>query len=266
MSMMIRTTRALLLVLGGLAIAPGVSAQTPTLDDVMARHLQALGGRDKIEALKTVTKKGIYVYNGLEFPLVAYHARVAKSREEIVGLSHWATKPRPGITVVRAVDGEKAWMSGHERAMEPTLLATEETADAILIADFDGPLLDSGAASARLELIGRVTDEGEDLFQIRVVRASGTTEDVYVSAVNHLIRRRNLIAKEGAARGGFQKPQVIHYDDYRVVAGVRLPFSIQVDEALFSREYRFETMEANSSLADTLFVPPADVKPPAPRQ
>jgi hypothetical protein len=264
MSMMMTTTRALMLMLGGLAVAPGVSAQTPTLDDVVARHLQALGGRDRIEALKTVTKKGIYVYNGLEFPLVAYHARVAKSREEIMGLSHWATKPRPGITVVRAVDGEKAWMSGHERAMEPTLLAAEETADAVLLADFDGPLLDS--AGPKLELIGRVTDEGEDLFQIRVVRTSGATEDVYLAASNHLIRRRHLVGKEGAARAGFQKPQVIHYDDYRVVGGVRLPFSIQIDEALFSREYRFESMEANSPLAETLFAPPKDVKPPAPPQ
>jgi hypothetical protein len=197
---------------------------------------------------------------------VAYHARDAKSREEIVGLSHWATRPRPGVTVVRAVDGEKAWMSGHERAMEPTLLSAEESADAVLIADFDGPLLDSATAGPKLELVGRVTDEGEDLFQIRLVRPSGATEDVYVSASNHLIRRRNLIAKQGAARGGFQIPQVIHYDDYRVVSGVRLPFSIQIDEALFSREYRFESMEANPTLADTLFTPPADVKPaPAPR-
>lgn len=263
--MMMTTIRALMLMLGALAISSGASAQTSTLDDVMTRHLQALGGRDKIEALKTLTKKGIYVYNGLEFPLVSYHARDAKSREEIVGLSHWATKPRPGITVVRAVDGERAWMSGHERAMEPTLLPAEETADAVLIADFDGPLLDSTAAGPNLELIGRVTDEGEDLFQIRVVRASGATEDVYLSASNHLIRRRNLIAKQGAARGGFQKPQVIHYDDYRVVGGVRLPFSIQIDEALFSREYRFEAMEANATLADALFAPPKDVKPPAPR-
>ncbi len=261
-----KTTRALLLALGSFIIASGASAQTTTLDDVVARHLQALGGRDKIAALKTLTKKGIYVYNGLEFPIVAYHARDAKSREEIVGLSHWATKPRPGVTVVRAVDGEKAWISGHERAMEPTLLVAEEIADAVLIADFDGPLLDSAAGGSKLELIGRVTDEGEDLYQIRVVRASGATEDVYIGASNHLIRRRSLVAKQGAARGGFQKPQVIHYDDYRLVGGVRLPFSIQVDEALFSREYRFESMEANPPLADTLFSPPANVKPPAPRQ
>lgn len=263
--MMMNATRALLLMLGSLALSSGASAQTATLDEVVGRHLQALGGRDRVEALKTLTKKGIYVYNGLEFPLVSFHARDAKSREEIVGLSHWATRPRPGVTVVRAVDGEKAWMSGHERAMEPTLLPAEETADAVLIADFDGPLLHSSAEGSNLELIGRVTDEGEDLFQIRVVRASGTTEDVYLSASNHLIRRRHLIAKQGAARGGFQKPQVIHYDDYRPVGGVSLPFSIQVDEALFSREYRFESMEANAPLADALFAPPKDVKPPAPR-
>lgn len=260
-----KTMRALLLLLGGFFLAPAAAAQTPTLDDVVARHLKALGGRDKVEALRTLTKKGIYVYNGLEFPIVAYHARDAKSREEIVGLSHWATRPRPGITVVRAVDGEKAWMSGHERAMEPTLLPEEDTADAVLIADFDGPLLESASAGSKLELIGRVSDEGEDLFQIRLVRASGATEEVYLSASSHLIKRRNLIAKQGAGRGGFQKPQVIHYDDYRLVGGVFLPFSIQIDEALFSREYRFESMEANAPLGDTLFAPPKDVKTPAPR-
>ena len=89
--------------LGALLLTQSTFAQTPTVDDVIARHLQAVGGREKIAALKTVKKKGTYVYNGLEFAMVAYHARDAKSREEIAGLSHWATKPRPGVTVVRAV-------------------------------------------------------------------------------------------------------------------------------------------------------------------
>jgi hypothetical protein len=263
--MNMKTTRAFVLTLSGLLLGSSASAQTAKLEDVLAGHLQALGGRDKIEGLKTLTKKGIYVYNGLEFPLVAYHARDAKSREEIDGLSNWATKPRPGVTVIRAVDGEKAWMSGHESAMDPTLLSAEDTADAVLIADFDGPLLDS-AAGSKLELIGRVTVEGQDLHQVRVVRASGATEDVYLGASDHLIRRRNLIAKQGAARDAFQKPQVIHYDDYRVISGVRLPFSIQIDELLFSREYRFESMEANPPHEGSLFAPPKDVKPaPTPR-
>ncbi len=251
--------------LSALLLAHGASAQTPTVNDVIARHVQAIGGREKVASLKTLTKKGTYVYNGLEFAMVAHHARDAKSREEIAGLSHWATKPRPGITVVRAVDGQKAWMSGHERAMEPTLLNDEETSDAVLVADFDGPLLDAAGAGDKFELVGRVTDEGQDLFQIRVTRPSGAIEDVYVSSADYLIRRRDLTAKKAeGTRGGFQKPQVIHYDDYRVVGGVRIPFSIQIDELLFSREYRFDSMEANPPLADTLFSPPADVKPPAP--
>lgn len=264
-----KRNRILASAFGALLLTSGASAQTPSLDDVIARHVQAIGGRDKLASLKTLTKKGTYVYNGLEFPMVAHHARDAKSREEIAGLSHWATKPRPGVTVVRAVDGQRAWMSGHERAMEPTLLNEEETSDAVLIADFDGPLLGSPGDGVVMELLGRVTDEGQDLFQIRVTRASGAAEDVYVGSADYLIKRRDLTAKKAAGgRGGFQKPQVIHYDDYRLVGGVRLPFSIQIDELLFSREYRFDSMEANPVLADTLFSPPADVKPvpsPTPR-
>jgi len=260
-----KKTSILVSALGALVLAHDAFAQTPTVDDVIARHVQAIGGREKVASLRTLTKKGTYVYNGLEFAMVAHHARDAKSREEIAGLSHWATKPRPGITVVRAVDGQKAWISGHERAMEPTLLNDEETSDAVLVADFDGPLLDAAGAGDKFELVGRVTDEGQDLFQIRVTRASGAIEDVYISSADYLTKRRDLTPKKAEGRrGGFQKPLVIHYDDYRVVGGVRLPFSIQIDELLFSREYRFDSMEANPPLADTLFSPPADVKPPAP--
>ncbi len=258
--------RIALAALGAILLSSGVSAQNPTVDDVVTRHLQALGGREKVAGLKTLKKTGIYVYNGLEFPLVAYHARDARTREEIQGLSHWATKPRPGVTVMRSTDGQKAWMSGHERAMEPTLLADEETADAVLVADFDGPLIDS-AVGHKVELVSRLTDEGQDLFLLRVTHASGAGEDVYVSSSDYLIKRRDLTPKAaGARRGGFQKPQIIHYDDYRAVGGVQVPFSVQIDEALFSREYRFEAMEANPPLADNLFTPPANVKPPAPRQ
>jgi hypothetical protein len=61
--------------------------------------------------------------------------------------------------------------------------------------------------------------------------------------------------------------QTLSVDDViarHMVGGVRLPFKVQIDELLFSREYRFDSMEANPPLADTLFSPPPDVKPPAP--
>jgi hypothetical protein len=259
----VKKTDILIGTLAGLLLSTDGFAQIPTADDVIARHIQALGGRGNIAALKTLTKKGTYVYNGLESAMVSYHARDAKSREEIVGLSQWATKPRSGVTVVRAVDGRRAWMAGHEDGIEPILLSEEETSDAVLIADFDGPLLDSAGGGDRIEVLAAVTDEGEDLLQLRVTRTSGAVEDVYVGSEDFLIRRRDLTAKRAAAgRGDVQRPQIVHYDDYRVVGGVRLPFSIQIDEALFSRQYHFDSMDANAALADALFSPPADVKPP----
>ncbi len=43
---------------------------------------------------------------------------------------------------------------------------------------------------------------------------------------------------------------------YRPVNGLFMPFWVYVEEPLFSREYVFETIEANVPVDDTVFEPP----------
>jgi hypothetical protein len=252
-------------VLCGVVLSGSAFPQAPTAESIVNRHVQAIGGREAVAAIHTLVKKGTYVYNGLEFPVLVYQAREARSREEIVGLSRWGDKVREGATVVRAVDGHRAWTAGYEDAAEATLLSPEETAEAVAAADFDSPLLDAAAKGHGVTLVGREDIDGQALWHLRVTLRSGAIEDYYLGVDDLLVKRRDVAPPRPAnLLAELQKPRVLYFDDYRVVAGVRLPFHVLIDEALFSREYDFESIEPNRSLADSLFVPPPDARPQRP--
>jgi hypothetical protein len=249
-------------VLCGVVLSGGALAQAPTAESIVNRHVQAIGGREAVAAIRTLVKKGTYVYNGLEFPVVVYQAREARAREEIAGLSRWGDKVREGATVVRAVDGYRAWAAGYEDAAEPTLLSPEATVEAVAVADFDGPLLDAAAKGNQVALVGRQELDGQAVWHLRVTLRSGAVEDYDLSVDDLMVKRREVAPPRPADfLAELQKPRVLHFDDYRVVAGVRLPFHVLIDEALFSREYDFESIEPNPPLAESLFVPPPDARP-----
>src|SRR5437899_11655558 len=76
-----------------------VSAQT--LDEIIAKNIQARGGMEKLKAAKTTRFTGkITVGPGLEAPLVLEHKRPNSVRFEIT---------LQGLTAVQAYDGKSGW-------------------------------------------------------------------------------------------------------------------------------------------------------------
>ena len=61
-------------------------------------------------------------------------------------------------------------------------------------------------------------------------------------------QRKEVVSErtEGKSRlAAYERPRSWHYDDYRPVAGVMVPFWVYAEEPIFNREYIFETIDAN---------------------
>lgn len=242
-----------------LVAAPSFAQEAPSAAELLRRYEAALGGREAVARIATLKKTGTYVYNGLEFPLVSYRAREVKRRDEITGLSQWATEVREGVTVVRATDGQRAWTSGLEAHPGPRLLTPNQTAAALDEARFDAPLLHLDAGTD-LDVVGQETVEGEPVWRLRVAWTDGRVEHWSLGAEDGLPRRREVEAVEG--RDAYQLGRVWHFDDYRDVAGVPMPHWVHVEESLFAREYVYDRIEADVALEGIAFSPPDDVAPP----
>jgi hypothetical protein len=107
-------------------------------------------------------------------------------------------------------------------------------------------------------LVGRGDVDGTPTYLLKLTLASGIVETLYLDLESFLILRIEVVAEEqDEGSAGLERPRAWHFDDYRPVNEVLMPFWVYIEESIFAREYIFETIEANVSIEDALFDPPA---------
>ena len=87
-------------VAGAYAQAPP-AAPLPTVDDIIAKNLQAKGGAAKWQSMKSVKMTGKMTAQGTEMPLTVYAMRPNFNRQEIT---------MPAGKAIQAFDGTTAWV------------------------------------------------------------------------------------------------------------------------------------------------------------
>ena len=129
--------------LGALAAAPA-----PTVDEIVAQHVKARGGREALAAVRTLRMTGRAIAGpGREAIVRREIARPGRIRTEFVfqgttgvyvwnGTSGWQVSPLDGTLDAQPMPAEAAALSAEQ-------------------ADFEGPLVDWKAKGHRVELVGR---------------------------------------------------------------------------------------------------------------
>ena len=231
-----------------LGVVPA-DAESLSLDGVIARHIEALGGLEKIRAIETVRKTGSYVYNGLEHPIVVVQVRGLGAREEIDGLTQWGTTTLAGKKTIRVSRGEQAWIRQETESEETKPIEGFELTAFLQDSQPESPLIDYESKGHAVELIGTETIDGTEAIHLRITFAGGEEQDWYLDGDSYLLLRRTRTLPEN----DYQSPRAWFYDDYREVAGVQMPFFIQLEENLFARDYLFDEIEVNVPVDRTLF-------------
>jgi len=232
----------------------GSAPSGPTLEEIVSRHVEALGGEDALRAIETLRKTGTYVYNGTEHPIVSYHKLGRRSREEVDGLQIWGTGRREGHVVVRGTNGTIAWNLDESRGSEWSAIPASRAAIVLEDADLTGALVDAEKKGHRVELLSSGDVEGKPAHRLKVTFASDFEQIWFLDVETFLLLRKEMAGEE--TERDLERPRAWYFDDYRPVNGVLMPFWVYVEEPLFSREYAFETIDANVTIEDAIFEPP----------
>jgi hypothetical protein len=232
----------------------GPASLGPTVAEIASRHIEALGGEEALRAIQTLRKTGTYVYNGIEHPIVSYQKVGRRFREEIDGLQIWGTGRREGYVVLRGTNGAIAWNLDESRGSEWSAISPSMAAIALEEADLTGALVDAEKKGHRIELLGPGDVEGKPAHRLKLALASGLEQIWFLDVETFLLLRKEMAGEE--TERDLERPRAWYFDDYRPVDGVLMPYWVYVEEPLFSREYVFETIEANVPIEDAVFEPP----------
>ncbi len=228
------------------------SLSAQTLDEIIAKNLQAHGGAAKLKAIQSLRIKGNFELAGMQAAFTQVYKRPMKLRLDAI---------LQGVTLTQAYDGQTGWQivpfTGQNT---PGTMNDEDLKRIQEEADFDGPLMDYKQKGNAVQLIGKEKVDGADTYHLRVTMKNGDIRDLYLDATTFLTSK---MTGKTVVQGAPTELET-HVSDYREVEGVKFPFSIEqqsLDGQLPTQKVTFEKVELNVPVEDSFFKMPA---PPAP--
>ncbi len=241
------TSRSLYLI-GALSVAlallaHGMVASELTVDEVVRHSIEALGGQEHWDALRSLQLTGRYSSYSESHPFTMYRKPPHLYRFEH-RLGDW------DVTV--GYDGEMAWwintmfFNPADWAVEaPLVPARAIVADA----EFGYPLLDYKQRGHQIDFAGKADLDGQDTFHLIVTLARGSTESWYLDADSFL-----PVARISRGADGLREvEQRTFFSDYREVAGVLVPHYLEIELGAGFHELEIEGIQANVEIGDHLF-------------
>ncbi len=234
-------------------------AAAQTVDEIIAKSIEARGGEAKLRAVNSLRFTGKGEFGpGLLIPITLQLKRPGMMRMEFTA---------QGMTGIQAYDGKDGWdvmpFQGKKDA-EP--MAQDDVKEMQDQADFDGPLMDYKAKGNTVEYLGKEKVEGSDAYKLKVTRKNGNVETSFIDVDTGLEVKSITKTK---MHGNDVEIEAI-YSDFRTVEGLIFPYSIENGSVGSTQKQKItlDKVEVNPELADAQFhmpppAPPADAAKPA---
>lgn len=232
-------------ILGLLVVSAMVSgAGAQTLEDVVAKNLQARGGLDKLLAVKTARMTGRITFGpGMQAPFTLERKRPRLMRAEFT---------LDGKLSVQAFDGQVAWTQMPFMGQTtPEPVADEDRGQIEEQADFDGPLVDWRAKGHLLELLGKEKLDGALAFRLKLTTKSGSVRQLFLDATSFL----ELRVLDTRSFQGEEREFESSLSDYRDVDGIQVPFLVESGQKGAPERQRisFDKVEFGVAIDDARF-------------
>lgn len=237
-------------VLACLAMAPAATAQS--VDELVARHVAARGGYEKLKAVHTIK-----ITRTIATPFSTVQVVIYKKRPNLFRAEQ--TAPSQPM-VPRGINADAAWDTIQGKIAQRPSPAAAETRD--IDADFDGLLVDWKDKGHTVTLEGKEAVAGRDAYKLKVATKGGAVRYVYLDASTHLeVRQTGVMVLPNNRR----ENTTLDFSNFKPVEGMPFAFNIDEDRSGPQITQSFATytekIELNVPMDDALFAAPATPAP-----
>jgi hypothetical protein len=239
-----RSARPALLIL--LALLMAAAAPAPAAEGVqelLSRHIEALGGIEAIRSIGTTTVRAdIEILGmGIKGTMESCSARPCFSRSDIsLGF----------FRVRQGNDGDRMWRVDPNGML--TFIKDEQSLrDQVTTCIVESYRYITERDDLPMKAAGTDTIEGTVCAVVELEPEGGTACRLYFDSDTHLLKRFSMDTAGGVVSET--------YDDYREVDGLMMPFVSRIHQTAVSRtvEIRIQALSTNEYIDPLLFLPPA---------
>jgi hypothetical protein len=187
------------------------NAISQTVDEVIDKYVEAIGGKEKLNALQSIYMETVSVMqNGNEMTSKMWKVNNKLVRREI----------NFGMGSMTSVITEKeGWNSNPRNGNKFEAVTPEALRMQQVEMDCAGPLVDYKAKGHTAELLGKEDVEGTECYKVKLTLKSGRDLTYFIDAKTYYIIRMKTKggAGMGGGRGGGNQDQefIMDYSDYR---------------------------------------------------
>lgn len=236
-------------------LSASASAFAQTADDIVEKHLAALGGRAALAKITSQSATGsISVATQMgDIPGTVEISRKApnKSRSLMV-LDLSALGASENLVVDQRCDGVTGWASN---SMQGDRDLSGDQLQGLVNSHFPSPLMDYKEAGGKVELTGKDTVGGRAAHVLLWTPKTGPATRFFVDAETfHIVKS---IATANIPEAGGPIEQTTETKDYRDVDGIQIPFSVTIVNPMQTVTITLQKVEINKDLDDAIFAKPA---------
>jgi len=241
-----RETMRRLMVAGAAAFLLASPAVAATVEEVIAKNIQARGGVEPWRAIRTLRVTGSMTSWSRKAPFTLLRKGDGKYHLDSI---------MDGKKVEIGYDGDTAWWDNHWMQEGAQRIRGADLVVLMREVDLPNPFFDYREKGHEVKLLGDAEFEGEKAIGVEVKRADGGVETWYLNPSTFL----EFARESPGADFGRPVPQRTFYDDYRSVAGVKMPFRVESQWYTRERIFQVEKVETNVEVDDKLFQMPPPI-------
>jgi outer membrane lipoprotein-sorting protein len=259
-TLMVSSSRTGLAVSIAAVLSAGIG-QAQTVDEIVAKNLNARGGVEKLKALNSTKVTADVEQQGTKIHQVVWAKRPNLMRREME-----ATPPPPApnrasippvsgpVKVVLASDGNTVWVVSPMIGEGPQQIAGPQAEMLKTQAEFDSVLLDYKSKGHRIDLLGTEPIDGKPAYHLRITLKNGLTQHSYIDVATGLEVRTSAPVDQN----GVKTDLITDLSNYQTIDGFAVPFSMRqsVNGATVA-QMTIAKWEMNIPMDDELFKMPA---------
>jgi hypothetical protein len=189
-------------------------AQAQTVDEVINKHIEALGGKENLNRIENVVMLGSLDFQGTSIALTMTQVNNKLNRQDISVM---------GMTGFDMLTDKEGWTYMPFQGMQkPEPKPAEEVKENQGDLDVAGPLVDHAAKGHKVILEGKEDIDGKPCYKINASLASGKKIIFFIDAATHMINRTIDKRKINGTETDLQTDLA----DYKEVEGVKMAHSI----------------------------------------
>lgn len=231
------------------AQTPAPAEGTPSADEIVAKHIEAIGGKTAISQVKSMTIESSTSVMGNDAPTVT---------TVVDGVGYKNETDFNGMKIVQCYNDKGGWMvNPMAGAADPTPMPDDQYNQGKGQIYIGGPLYDYAAKGSKIEFMGK---EG-NAYKIKLTSKENAETTFLIDAASYMITTVQ-------AKGKMQDQDVdvtSRFSDYRKTdVGYMVPYAIDIDLGQFQLSIAVKKVELNKTIDPATFDMPKPAEAPKP--